>query len=84
MENVANVETVLTSYIEVGFRLEVDHWIMIKRIFKLSKLQEILIQSNFCSTDQAIAFEKQANILNTFNHHPEGIFRHEVDCWNAF
>ena len=43
MENVANVETTITRYIEVGFRHEVGRWIMIKNIFKLSKLHEVLI-----------------------------------------
>ena len=62
MENVANVETILTRYIEVGFRHEVDRWIMIKSIFKLSKLHEFLIRINFCSTEYAIGFEKRANI----------------------
>ena len=62
MENVANVEKILTRYIEVGFRHEVDRWIMIQSIFKLAKWHEIFIQNNFCSTVYAIAFEKLANI----------------------
>ena len=62
MENVANVETILSRFVEVGFRHEVDCWTMIKSIFKLSKLHEILIQANFCYTVYAIAFEKRANI----------------------
>ena len=63
MENVANVKTTITRYIEVGFRHEVVHWITIKRIFKLSKLHEILIQTNFGSTEHAIAFEKRWKYL---------------------
>ena len=58
MENVANFETAITLYIEVGFRHEVGHWITIKSIFKLAKLHEILIQTNFGSSDKAITFEK--------------------------
>ena len=74
LENVENVETIITRYIEACSRLEVDHWIMIKRIFKSPNLHEILTWTNFCPTEQAIAFEKLANIQNTLNHHPEGIF----------
>ena len=51
MENVANVETILTRYIDLGVRHEVDRWIMVNSIFKLSKLHEILIQTKFCSTE---------------------------------
>ena len=58
MENVINVETILTPYIEVGFRHEVDRWIMVNSIFKLSKLHEILIRTNFYSMELVIAFEK--------------------------
>ena len=74
LENVANFAPILTRYIEVGFRQEVDRWITNKNIFKLSKLHEILIRTNFCSTEQAIAFEQWANIQNTLYPHPEGIF----------
>ena len=51
LENVANVETTITRNIEVGFRHEIDRWITIKIIFKLSKLHLILIQTNFGSKD---------------------------------
>ena len=56
---------------------------MIKSIFELSKLHEILIRANFCSTEQAIAFEKQENIYNILNYNSEGIFRNKMDRWNA-
>ena len=46
-------------YEVADFRHEVDRWIMIRGIFKLSKLHEILSGANFSLTEKAIAFEKQ-------------------------
>ena len=51
MEEVANVEMAITLYIEVGFRYELDCLITIESIFELSKLHEILIKTNFGSTE---------------------------------
>ena len=53
----------ITHFIEIDFRHEVDHWITIKSIVKLSKLQEILIQTNVGSMEYAIAYEKRMNYL---------------------
>ena len=83
MENVANVETTITRYIEVGFRHEVVRWITIKSIFKLSKLHEILIQTNFGSTEYAIDFEKRRKYFEYLKSPSGRHFRHEVDRWNA-
>ena len=63
MENVANVKTTITRYIEVSFRHEVVRWITIKGIFKLSILDEILIHTTFRSTEYAKAFEKRWKYL---------------------
>ena len=63
MENVANVRMTITHFKEVGFIHEVEHWITIKTIFKISKLQEILSQTNIGSTEYAIAFEKRMKYL---------------------
>ena len=49
----------ITHYIEVCFRHKVDSWITIKSIFKISKVYQILTQTNFGSTEYAIAFEKR-------------------------
>ena len=62
MENVGKVEMILTRYKEVGYRQEVDRWVMVDSFFKLSWLHEILIRTNFCSTEYAITFEKRANV----------------------
>ena len=60
LENVGNFVTTTTRYIEVSFRHEVSRWITIKSIFQFSKLHEILIQTNYCSTEVAGYHEKRS------------------------
>jgi 5S rRNA maturation endonuclease (ribonuclease M5) len=60
LENRANVHTIVTRYKVVGFRHEVDSWIVIKSIHKLSNLHEILILTDFDSTEKAKAFRKMS------------------------
>ena len=54
----ANLDTTVTRCKVVSFRHEVDHWIVIKSISKISKLHEILIRTDFNSTEKAKAFRK--------------------------
>ena len=55
MEIGANVYTTISHYYNVDFILEVDRWITIRDIFKLSKLYEIFSRTNFGLTEMAIA-----------------------------
>ena len=54
----AYLDTTVTRYKVVSFRHEVDRWIVIKNINKISKLHEILIRTDFDSTEKAKAFRK--------------------------
>ena len=49
-----NINTTKIHYEVAGFRHELNRYIMIRGIFKLSKLHKILSRTNFGSTEKDI------------------------------
>ena len=71
MQNGRNIDTITTHYSGVCYEHEVDRCIAMKRVFKLSKMQEIFNHINFLSTNPWSAISSKFQGFKPLNPKPQ-------------